>query len=141
MGPPPRLAIDRPTIHLDQLVLFPGFPGGMSNSKRLRYQCVCIYRIICIVRRKRRSLLLKLFLFFLTLLMKCTHIIYCTYNCKHIQSRKMITLPQSCFCAAELPSKQPFWYSRKCFENSVNKRKFYVQILTIHITSRRMYEI
>lgn len=37
-----------PTIHLDQLVLFAGFPGGTSNSERLALpvcvcMCVCMY--------------------------------------------------------------------------------------------------
>lgn len=36
-----------PTIHLDQLVLFPGFPGGASNSERLALP-VCVLVCVCV---------------------------------------------------------------------------------------------
>lgn len=40
-----------PTIHLDQLVLFPEFPGGASNSERLALLvCVleCVRVCVCV---------------------------------------------------------------------------------------------
>lgn len=36
-----------PTIHLDQLVLFPGFPGGASNSERLALP-VCVLECVSV---------------------------------------------------------------------------------------------